>query len=142
MNDTRSADSSGPKTSAPALDGLKVVDLTQFEAGPSCTLALAWLGADVVKVERPGTGEQGRFASSDAPDVDSPYWMILNANKRGVTLDLKSEQGREVLKDLIRQGDIFIENFGIEEHAADAAARLRRQRRRAAGAPAKPRPPA
>ena len=111
MNNTRTGNTSALETMAPALEGLRVVDLTQFEAGPSCTEALAWLGADVVKVERPVRGEQGRFASSEDPNVDSPYWMILNANKRSVTCDLKSEKGREVLKDMIRHGDIFIENF-------------------------------
>jgi formyl-CoA transferase len=96
----------------PALAGVKVVDLTQFEAGTSCTETLAWLGADVVKVEEPTRGDQGRHASTDRPDADSYYFMLLNANKRSVTCNLKDERGQAVLRDLIKQGDVFIENFG------------------------------
>ena len=97
---------------SPALAGVKVVDMTQFEAGTSCTETLAWLGADVVKVEEPTRGDQGRHASTDRPGVDSYYFMLLNANKRSVTCNLKDERGRAVLRDLIEQGDVFIENFG------------------------------
>jgi formyl-CoA transferase len=95
-----------------ALAGVKVVDLTQFEAGTSCTESLAWLGADVVKVEEPTRGDQGRQASTDRPGVDSFYFMLLNANKRSVTCNLKDERGRELLRELIQVGDVFIENFG------------------------------
>jgi len=95
-----------------ALAGVKVVDLTQFEAGTSCTETLAWLGADVVKVEEPTHGDQGRRASTDIPGVDSYYFMLLNANKRSITCDLKDEHGRALLRDLIKVGDVFIENFG------------------------------
>ena len=73
---------SGTPSSKPALSGIKVVDLTQFEAGTSITETLAWLGADVVKVENPKGGEQGRSASSERKDADSYYFMLLNANKR------------------------------------------------------------
>jgi formyl-CoA transferase len=96
----------------PALTGVKVVDLTQFEAGTSCTETLAWLGADVVKVEEPTLGEQGRHASADQPGVDSFYFMLLNANKRSVTCDLKQAGGQALLRQLIEVGDVFIENFG------------------------------
>ncbi len=95
----------------PALAGIKVVDLTQFEAGTSITETLAWLGADVIKVENPKGGEQGRNASSERKDADSYYFMLLNANKKSITLNLKSERGKEILRDLIRKGDIFAENF-------------------------------
>lgn len=96
---------------APALDGVRVVDLTQFEAGTACTQALAWLGAEVIKVERPGSGEQGRAASSDDPDKDSHYFLLLNANKKSVTLDLREDAGRELFWDLIRKADVMVENF-------------------------------
>ncbi|MBJ7601299.1 MAG: formyl-CoA transferase [Candidatus Nephthysia bennettiae] len=95
-----------------ALDGIRVIDLTQFEAGTSCTESLAWLGADVVKIEPPLKGEQGRGASSDRPGQDSYYFLLLNANKRSVTLNLRTERGCQMLRSLIEQGDVFIENFG------------------------------
>ncbi|MFN8525038.1 MAG: CoA transferase [Chloroflexota bacterium] len=104
--------SNGVASGPPALAGIKVIDLTQFEAGTSCTETLAWLGADVIKVEEPTQGDQGRRASTDKAGVDSHYFMLLNANKRSVTLNLKDERGKEMLRDLIRQGDVFIENFG------------------------------
>lgn len=95
----------------PALAGIKVVDLTQFEAGTSITETLAWLGADVIKVENPKGGEQGRNASSERKDADSYYFMLLNANKRSITLNLKSDRGKAMLRDLIAKADIFAENF-------------------------------
>ena len=96
----------------PALAGVKVVDLTQFEAGTSCTETLAWLGADVVKIEEPTQGDQGRRASTEKPGIDSYYFMLLNANKRSVTCNLKDEGGKALLRELIKAGDVFIENFG------------------------------
>jgi formyl-CoA transferase len=98
-------------STAPALTGIRVVDLTQFEAGTSITESLAWLGADVIKIENPVGGEQGRSASSDRKDADSYYFMLLNANKRSVTLNLKNAQGKQMLRDLIAKADIFAENF-------------------------------
>lgn len=101
---------------ATALAGLKVVDLTQYEAGTSCTESLAWLGADVVKVEPQG-GENGRFASTERGDLDSYYFIIMNANKRSMVCDLKSPRGKDILTKLILKADVMIENMspgGIE----------------------------
>ncbi len=106
-----SAQTAQQPTGKPALAGIKVVDLTQFEAGTSITETLAWLGADVIKVENPKGGEQGRNASSERKDADSYYFMLLNANKRSVTLNLKHEKGKQILRDLIKKADIFAENF-------------------------------
>ena len=95
----------------PALKGIKVLDLTQFEAGPSCTEALAWLGADVVKVEEPHRGEPGRWGLSDRPDADSHYFIYYNLNKRSVTCNLKSEGGKTLLTRMISKADVLIENM-------------------------------
>src|SRR5216684_8250368 len=93
-----------------ALAGVKVLDLTQFEAGTSCTEMLAWLGADVIKIEPPKMGEQGRWMLSEKPGVvDSHYFMLLNANKRSITLNLKSERGRDMFIALVKQVDILSE---------------------------------
>jgi formyl-CoA transferase len=103
-----------PRNAEPAraaLAGVRVLDLSQFEAGTAVTETLAWLGADVIKVEPPGTGEQGRSASTDSPGLDSFYFLLLNANKRSVTLNLKDERGKAMLRRMIPQADIFIENF-------------------------------
>ena len=109
-------DRSSHPVGATALAGLKVVDLTQYEAGTSCTESLAWLGADVVKVEPQG-GENGRFASTERGDLDSYYFIIMNANKRSMVCDLKSQRGKDILTKLILKADVMIENMtpgGIE----------------------------
>src|SRR5437773_6811716 len=83
------------------LKGVKVVDLTQFEAGPTCTEALAWMGAEVVKVENPKRGDPGRQVTGDGPgSTDSYYFKILNANKKSITVDLKTPQGIQLVKDM------------------------------------------
>ena len=93
------------------LQGVKVVDFTQFEAGPSCTETLAWLGADVVKVENPKMGDPGRRLRPGQPDDDPYYFHQFNANKKSVTLNLKSPQGLATVKDMIRAADVMVENF-------------------------------
>ena len=93
------------------LTGVRVLDLTQFEAGTSCTQVLAWLGADVVKVENPVGGDPGRRPGATTPHRDDPYFLMYNANKRSVTVDLKSPRGLQLVKDMARKADIFVENF-------------------------------
>lgn len=95
-----------------ALAGVRVLDMTHVQSGPSATQLLAWLGADVVKIEAPGRGDITRGQLRDLPDTDSLYFTMLNANKRSVTLNLKSEAGKEVFTRLVRDADILVENFG------------------------------
>jgi formyl-CoA transferase len=102
--------SSAGSGSGAALSGIKVVDLTQFESGTSCTETLAWLGADIAKIEPP-TGEGGRFASTERKDLESYYFILMNANKRSVIVDLKTDDGKETLRKLIAQADILVENM-------------------------------
>lgn len=94
----------------PALDGMRILDLTQYEAGPSCTQALALLGAEVVKVEKPGEGEPGRYVGTGKDN--SPYFWYWNSNKRSVAIDLQSEAGHDLLLDLVPHYDVLIENYG------------------------------
>jgi len=94
-----------------ALDGVRIIDLTQFEAGTSCTQLLAWLGADVIKVEEPTHGDPGRISNSNMPGVDSGYFLNLNSNKRSVALDLKQAKGKDIFFELVRQADIVAENL-------------------------------
>ena len=94
-----------------ALDHIRILDLTQFEAGPSCTELLAFLGAKVIKLESPKGGDQGRTLVSENPELDSYYFLLLNANKHSITLNLKTEKGRRIFLELIKQVDVVIENF-------------------------------
>lgn len=95
-----------------ALDNLRILDLTQYEAGTSCTQALAWLGADVVKVEAPGVGDPGRGVGLTGEERYSAYFCNWNANKRSVVINLQKEEGRELLLDMVPKFDVFVENYG------------------------------
>lgn len=94
-----------------ALDGMRVLDMTQYEAGTCCTQSLAFLGADVVKVERPNVGDPGRRLGRGEP-IDAEYFVNWNSNKRSITLDLNQPDGRDILLRLVRGFDVFVENYG------------------------------
>src|SRR3989337_67688 len=108
----------GPATAAQrggamgkALDGVRVLDMTHVQSGPSCTQILAWLGADVVKLEAP-TGDITRQQLRDLPGVDSLYFTMLNCNKRSITLNMKSEEGKQLFIEMVQKADVMVENFG------------------------------
>ena len=94
-----------------ALDGVKILDFTHVQSGPTCTQLLAWFGADVIKVERPGMGDITRGQLQDVPGADSLYFTMLNHNKRSITLDSKSKEGMKVLERLVKTCDVLVENF-------------------------------
>ncbi len=94
-----------------ALKGVKILDFTHVQSGPTCTQLLAWLGADVIKVERPGVGDATRGQLRDVPNADSLYFTMLNHNKRSITLNSKTEQGKDVLERLVKTCDVLVENF-------------------------------
>ncbi len=94
-----------------ALEGVRILDMTHVQSGPTCTQLLAWFGADVIKVERAGVGDATRGQLRDIPDVDSLYFTMLNHNKRSITLDTKNEKGKEVFERLLRCCDVLVENF-------------------------------
>jgi formyl-CoA transferase len=96
---------------AKALEGVRILDMTHVQSGPTCTQLLAWFGADVIKIERPGVGDATRRQLRDIPDVDSLYFTMLNHNKRSVTLNTKSDQGKEIFTRLIEECDVMVENF-------------------------------
>jgi formyl-CoA transferase len=94
-----------------ALDGVRILDFTHVQSGPTCTQLLAWFGADVIKVERAGHGDITREQLRDIPHVDSLYFTMLNHNKRSITLDTKNKNGKAVLERLIKHCDVLVENF-------------------------------
>jgi formyl-CoA transferase len=94
-----------------ALQGVRILDFTHVQSGPTCTQLLAWFGADVIKIERAGEGDATRGQLRDIPGVDSLYFTMLNHNKRSMTLDMKNPKGKAVLDRLIRQSDVLVENF-------------------------------
>jgi formyl-CoA transferase len=94
-----------------ALEGIRVVDMTHVQAGPVCTQLLAWMGADVIKIEPPGKGDVTRTQLRDVPDADSLYFTMLNCNKRSLTLNVKTDEGKKIFTELLRRSDILVENF-------------------------------
>jgi formyl-CoA transferase len=94
-----------------ALDGVRILDFTHVQSGPSCTQLLAWFGADVIKIERSGEGDATRGQLRDIPEADSLYFTMLNHNKRSITLDTKNPKGKAVLENMIKQADVLVENF-------------------------------
>ncbi|MEC7884059.1 MAG: CoA transferase [Chloroflexota bacterium] len=96
-----------------ALEGIRVIDMTHDQAGPSCTQMLAWLGAEVIKVEMAdGIGDRARWLRRDDPDLDSYFFLLLNNNKKSTTLNLRDPKGKELFKTLIKDADIMAENRG------------------------------
>lgn len=93
------------------LKGIKVIDWTQVQSGPSCTQILAWLGADVIKIERTNTGDPTRNELLDIKDSWSLYYLQLNANKKSLTLDIKAPEGKKIMYDLLKKADVFVENI-------------------------------
>src|SRR5262245_11930713 len=94
-----------------ALDGVRVLDFTHVQSGPTCTQLLAYMGADVIKVERPGVGDITRGQLRDVKGADSLYFTMLNGNKRSITIDSKHQKGKEILERLIKYCDVLVENF-------------------------------
>ena len=94
-----------------ALEGVRILDFTHVQSGPTCTQLLAWFGADVIKVERAGAGDVTREQLRDVPGADSLYFTMLNHNKRSITLDTKSFAGKEILEKLVKHCDVLVENF-------------------------------
>src|SRR6202051_2306102 len=94
-----------------ALDGVRILDFTHVQSGPTCTQLLAWLGADVIKVDGPGVGDVTRGQLRDVPNADSLYFTMLNHNKRSITIDAKNARGKQIIEALVKHCDVLVENF-------------------------------
>lgn len=97
--------------SSKPLEGIKIIDFTHVQAGPACTQMLAWFGPDVIKVERPGSGDVTRSQLRDMPNADALYFTMLNSNKRSLTLDTKKPEGKAILEKIIKNSDVMVANF-------------------------------
>ncbi len=95
-----------------ALEGVRILDLRHVQAGPTGTQLLAWMGADVIKIEMPGRGDITRGQLQDVKGADSLYFTMLNSNKRSITINLKSPKGKKVIEELVKRCDVVLENFG------------------------------
>src|SRR5277367_459937 len=95
-----------------ALEGVRILDMTHVQAGPTGTQLMAWMGADVIKVELPGRGDITRGQLQDAKGADSLYFTLLNSNKRSITINTKQPKGKAVIAALVRRSDMIVENFG------------------------------
>ncbi len=95
-----------------ALSGIRVIDMTHNQAGPACAQILAFLGAEVIKLEEPKAGDVARTVHADRKDSDSLFFLLFNANKKSLTLNLKSEDGKRLFKRVVGQSDVLLENFG------------------------------
>src|SRR3979409_169328 len=102
----------GEQRMSQALKGIRVIDMTHNQAGPACAQILGFLGADVIKLEEPKGGDIARTNLRDKPGLDSLFFLILNANKKSLTLNLKTEEGKRLFKQVIAQSDVLVENFG------------------------------
>ncbi|HET9816283.1 MAG TPA: CoA transferase, partial [Xanthobacteraceae bacterium] len=94
-----------------ALEGVRILDFTHVQSGPTCTQLLGYMGADVIKVERPGVGDITRGQLRDVKGADSLYFTMLNGNKRSITIDSKHPKGKDILERLIKRCDVLVENF-------------------------------
>src|SRR5258705_4759302 len=104
-----------PHNMTAPLEGLRILDLSRVLAGPYCTMLLGDLGAEVIKVERPGTGDDTRAWGPPFVGGESAYYLCANRNKKSITVNLKSEQGREVIRRLAKQSDVLVENYKVGE---------------------------
>src|SRR5689334_20558928 len=95
-----------------ALSGIRIIDMTHNQAGPACAQILAFLGADVIKLEEPKAGDVARTVHLEKPGTDSLFFLLFNANKRSLTLNLKTEDGKRLFKEVVKQSDVLLENFG------------------------------
>src|SRR5437016_10607266 len=95
-----------------ALAGIRIIDMTHNQAGPACAQILAFLGAEVIKLEEPKIGEVARRNMRDKPDSDSLFFLLFNANKKSLTLNLKSPRGKGLFREVIAKSDVLLENFG------------------------------